>query len=386
MIDLEICMAGPTISFSTYTYNDAEFAADLIRQAQVFTVQPDEYIVVDDGSDTVFSMDNPPENLRIIRFDTNQGITRAKGAGLSAATGDFIFSMDCDTRVNPNWLEQSLPHANVPEIGLTGGALVYNSGDDLVSRYLAKFGDNHNQHHIGSVGFIPGNAFLLRRSTWEEAGGFTAYNETNCQDHYLCHRLKSLGYTLYSDARAKAWQLRRITRTTMCKRVWKWCHKPIKLQAETADDIPNYLFGILAAPMLERCNDAGKMGEPLFYYLELLYLAHSVLDTLDHLTQRGLMTDAARNGFPAALGEFFRGFPKIWAMLRADLLAMGHTMFIGIEVENLELWSEFLIFGQVFREGGLLGWLDQQGVPLLIRDELDEGYHFSSYAQASFAV
>ncbi len=64
-------MAGPKISFCTYTYNDAEFAEDLIRQAQSFTVEPDEFVVVDDGSDSPFRMCNP-QNLRVVRFDENQ--------------------------------------------------------------------------------------------------------------------------------------------------------------------------------------------------------------------------------------------------------------------------------------------------------------------------
>ena len=111
-------MKSPTITLCTYTYNDAEFASDLVRRSHSFTVRPDEIVVVDDGSDVPFSMDGAPENLRILRHESNRGITRAKGAGLSAATGDYIFSMDCDTRVSPDWLERNLPHLLTPEIGL----------------------------------------------------------------------------------------------------------------------------------------------------------------------------------------------------------------------------------------------------------------------------
>ena len=384
-------MAGPKISFITYTYNDAEFAADLLRQTQSFTVQPDEIVLVDDGSDVPFAMPDPPPNLRTIRFEKNKGITRAKGAGLSAASGDLLFSMDCDTRVSPDWLERNLPHANVPSVGLTGGALVYRSGDDLVSRYLTHFGDNHNQHHIGVVDFIPGNAFLLRRDTWEHAGGFTAYDETNCQDHYLCTRLKRLGYSLYSDANATAWQVRRITRTTMCKRVWKWCHKPIKMQAleaRTDADVINYLFGTLVAPMLDRFEDANRLGEPLFHYLELLYLAHAVFDSLGYLRSRGRISDQMRGGFMAGLTELFSGHPRIWSMLRADMYAMGHDLLSASNAaaDAGTRWEDFFIFSPMLRDGGLLQWLDTQGVPLLISDEVDSDFDFSSYANASYAV
>lgn len=378
-------MKSPTLTFCTYTYNDAEFVEDLVRESMSFTVQPDEIVVVDDGSDVPFSMKNAPDNLRVIRSECNQGITLAKGTGLSAATSDIIFSMDCDTRVNPDWLERNLPYLDDPGIGLVGGSLVYKSGDDLVSRYLSIFGDNHNQHHVGPVDFIPGNAFLLHRRTWEQAGGFTAYNETNCQDHYLCNRLKSQGYSLYSNAKAQAWQLRRITRTTMCKRVWKWCHKPIKKQASQAGDVMTYLFGTLVAPMLDRCHHAAKKGEPLFYYLELLYLSHAIVDTLDYLAESGAVTQEICQGFMLGLAELFEGAPRIWALFKADLTAMGHTLVLPT-LGNVPSWSEFFMFSEMFKNAGIFTWLNRDGAIQLIRDEMDEKYHFSSYATASFAM
>ena len=378
-------MAQPRISLCTYVYNDADYAAELVRLADDFTLTPDEIVVVDDGSTTPFLMEDAPSKLKVVRFDANQGITGAKGAGLSAATGDVILSMDCDTRIERDWLEKLLPKVLEPSVGLVGGALRHRSGDGLVSRYLERFGDNHNQRHIGPVDFIPGNAFLLRRETWERAGGFSGYNETNCQDHYLCHRLRGLGMTLYSDARAKAWQLRRIDRAAMCKRVWKWCHKPIKRQAAEVDDAPTYLFGILAAPMVDRLTLIGDLGEPLFIYLELLYLAHAILDTLDHLAAIGHTAPALRTDFLAALGALFAGHGRISALFRADLLSMGHGA-LDLRSGDPVAWEDFFVFAPALRQGGVMAWLDGAGVRLLMEDEAAETYDFSSYAEASFAM
>jgi GT2 family glycosyltransferase len=378
-------MKSPTITLCTYTYNDAEFVEDLVRRSQYFTVKPDEIVVVDDGSDVEFAMVDAPENLRIIRHESNLGITEAKGAGLSEATGDYIFSMDCDTRVSPDWLERNISYLEKSKVGLVGGALIHQSGDDLVSRYMRIFGDNHNLSHIGSVDFIPGNAFLLERKTWEKVGGFSGYHQTNCQDHYLCNKLREAGYTLFSNAEAKAWQRRRVSRTTMCKRVWKWCHKPIKEQAVQADDVVTYLFGTLVAPMLDRCHDAAKMGEPLFYYLELLYLAHAVLDVLDFLVHREIIAASLRADFMAGLAHLFRGTPRIWALLKADLLLMGQSPSQSSS-GDASRWDDFFMFAEMFRNGGLLSWLDRDGMILLVKDELNDDYHFSSYAKTSFAM
>ena len=194
-----------------------------------------------------------------------------------------------------------------------------------------------------------------------------------------------MGYTLFSNADAKAWQRRRVTRTTMCKRVWKWCHEPIKKQAIQADDVVTYLFGTLVAPMLDRCDHAAEMGEPLFYYLELLYLAHAVMDTLDFLGQRRSGTIELRNEFMAGLADLFKGAPRIWALLKADLVSMGHALSQPT-TDNIARWNEFFMFSKMFREGGLLIWLNRNGAILLVRDEMKDDYHFSSYAEASFAV
>jgi len=376
-------MKSPTVTFCTYTYNDSEFAANLVRQSQLFTIRPDEIVVVDDGSDEPFVMDDAPDSLRVIRLEGNRGITFAKGAGLSAATSDLIFSMDCDTSVNPDWLERNMAHVLTPEVGLVGGALVHQSGDDLVSRYMLAFGDNHNQHHIGPVGFIPGNAFMLRRKTWEEVGGFSGYNQTNCQDHYLCNRLKDKGYTLFSNCEAKAWQQRRVIRTTMCKRVWKWCHRPIKKQAAEADDMIMYLFGTLVAPMLDRCRTADEMEEPLFYYLELLYLAYTVLDMLDYCVKAGQLDMIERDGFLTGLNSLFGGFKAVHVLFKKDMAALGFDV-VDYNHSSSTSWNDFFLFAEVLRQGGLMSWLNRQGAVMLMEDDSRSDYHFSSYANADF--
>jgi len=171
----------------------------------------------------------------------------------------------------------------------------------------------------------------------------------------------------------------------MCKRVWKWCHKPIKEQAAQADDVVTYLFGTLVAPMLDRCHDAAEMEEPLFHYLELLYLAHSVMDTLDHLERVGKAAVDLRIGFLSGLAALFNGSRAIWAVFKADMASLGHVVF-NTSSGNDTSWDEFFLFSGMFRQGGLLSWLDRTGVKMLMEDDSGVDYHFSSYAYADFSV
>ncbi len=378
-------MPSPRLSLCTYTYNDAEFIHNLLRQVPSWQVQPDEIVVVDDGSKQPFAPLSPLPQLRVIRLDQNQGITRAKGAGLSAARGERIFSLDCDTRVAPDWLSVNLPNLERPGVGLVGGALAHAAGSDLVSRYLRAYGDNHNMQHTGAVEFLPGNAFLLRRSTWEQVGGFSAHAESCCEDHYLSHLLRSRGYSLYTDADAKALQLRRIRRSTLCKRVWAWCHKTVKGQMLGHERAVPYLFEVAVKPMLERFDTSTRQGEPLFLYVDLLYLAHTVLDCLDFGVAEGLTTAPVRAGFLRRLAGLFEGYPRLWACFRTDLADTGHQVLMPAAGDE-DAWADFFLFSDMLRHSGLFDWLEREGVALLRREERDEHYHFSAYAQASFAM
>jgi glycosyltransferase involved in cell wall biosynthesis len=375
----------PSVSLCTYTYNDGAFVPGLLESAAAWSVRPDEIVIVDDGSEPAFAFDRLPDSARIVRLDPNRGFAAAKGTGLSAARGDLLFSLDCDMRPDPDWLAICLAHARDPSVGLVGGAVTYGSGRDVVSRWLALFGDNHNLSVIGPVEFIPGNAFLLRRAVFEAVGGFSGFGEPVCEDHELCRRIRQQGLTLYSDARARAVQIRRLHRTVLCRRIWLWCHKPVKARLPGRDLVAPYLFEVLARPMLERIETAVERGEPLFLYLELLYLAHAVLDVLAFAASRGLVSEAARAGFAARLWAMLAGRPRVAAFLAADLARIGHDLAPSLPADAAA-WDDFFLFADLFAQGGLLAWLEAEGLSLLAREDMEEEFDFSTYGTKRFEV
>jgi hypothetical protein len=376
-------MAKPRISLCTYTYNDAELVRGLLAGLGAWSVRPDEIVVVDDGSRAPFDpggLEDLSPTPRILRLHPNQGITRAKHAGLSAARGDILLSVDCDMRLAQDWLEITLPHLSRPGVGLVGGSVLHAPGEDLVSRFLRRFGDNHNLEAIGPVDFIPGNAFLIRRALWEELGGFSGHGLSVCEDHYLVARLGERGHTLYSDARAKALQTRRIGRAAMCRRIWDWCRRAVTAQMLPGDRLVSYLFEVLVKPMLDRFAISVDLGEPLFLYLDLLYLAHTALSCLDHALEHGLAAPHLRDGFLRRLARLFDGYPRLWTMFRADLTAAGHPVLMPPEGDEA-VWADFFLFADFLRESGLFTWLERQGVEVLQQEDREGRYHFSSYAR-----
>lgn len=377
--------AGPSLSLCTYTYNDGHFVEGLLDSLASWTVRPDEILIVDDGSEPAFASASLPGNARIVRLTPNRGIPAAKGAGLSAARGDLLLSVDCDVRPSADWLAVCLPHALRPEVGLVGGAVMHGSGQDLVSRYLAVFGDNHNLNAFGPVEFVPGNAFLLRREVFEAVGGFSGFSDPVCEDHELCRRIRERGLILYSDARAKAVQIRKLHRTVMCKRIWLWCHKPVKARMPGNGRTQAYLFEVLIKPMLERLETAIGSGELLFLYLELLYLAHAVLDCLAFGAGQGLVPESLRAGFPARLRLMLQDRPRLSAFLLADLARIGHDLTLRSPADRAS-WDDFFLFENLFAGSGFLAWLESEGLAQLAREDVEESFDFSSYASARFEM
>ena len=374
----QLTMRIDTVSLCTYTYNDARFVHDLLARMPSWTRVPDEIILVDDGSDPPFVPKTPQSGLRILRNETNSGITPAKAKGISAARGDAILSLDCDVRLEPDYLERCLKHIKRPEVGMAAGSVVYDSGRDLVSRYMAMFGEHYNLES-GPTDFIPGTAFLLRRAIWEEVGGFGGHTEV-CEDHVLCSRIQAAGYILLADNTARSRQMRKLSRLTLFRRVWNWCHKSVKQNLRGGDRTAPYLFEVLVRPMLNRVETAVNADEPLFLYLELLYLAYTVLNTLQYGVDKSLIPLENAAGFEHRLAAFLASAPGLARLVRADLLRLDAPSF-NAPHPRVDLWNDFFVFTTAL-EGPFLKWMETQGVSAILAEDSATAYDFSSYATA----
>ncbi|MBG0777628.1 MAG: glycosyltransferase family 2 protein [Desulfovibrionaceae bacterium] len=184
----------PRVSLVTFTCNDGDLTRGLLDAARGWTVRPDEIVVVDDGSEPPFVPPEPAGDLpavRLVRLPSNRGITRANAAGLDAAHGDVLFSVDCDVRPEPGYLAACLRALERPGTGMAAGGVLHAAGDGLTARYLRTFGDNHNLDARGPVELIPGNAYAIPRAVWREVGGFGGHAARVCEDHALCRRVRA---------------------------------------------------------------------------------------------------------------------------------------------------------------------------------------------------
>lgn len=114
-----------------YIYNDGELADGLLASVEGWTRQPDKIVLVDDAS-TPYSPKIPAllnERTQLIRLPENGGPALSKSTGMNAVKTDFILSMDCDMRLSPSWLEESLPDASQPKVGVVGVSVLCEAGE-----------------------------------------------------------------------------------------------------------------------------------------------------------------------------------------------------------------------------------------------------------------
>lgn len=372
------------VSLVTYTYNDGHFVDGLLNEIPSWTHRPNEIVIFDDGSSTPYAP--PPTSIptRVFRHDTNRGITTTKHEAISAGSSRFLLAMDCDTRISPNWLETCLPHAQRPEIGLVSGPVIYLSGDDLISRFQRYFGDNHNLEKSGAVDFIPGNAFLMRRETWEQCEGMAGHHRDVCEDHYLCQKIKQQGLKLWVEAMARARQIRRITRIAMLKRYWKWCHSTIKKEAEKKQDIPKYIQDALIAPHAKRLEFSIEREELMFIYLEMLYISFIVLDVLDHLILNNIQPPGQKAAWWFELSRIASRYPLLYAILRSDLAQLGQPPVFEGEPGLQNPWSQAFEALRAIEPSGVYNWLNKSGIPSMLAEDESLDYDFSFYENARF--
>jgi len=132
-----------SISVIIVTLNRAESLKDTLTSLVKQSRQPDEVIVVDNGS-----RDNTREvtlsfserlNIRYI-YEGQRGIPYARNAGIRNATKDVIAFIDDDCVADKNWLKYlEIPFIKDPYIGVVGGEVSHlKAGRGIVDEFYGK--------------------------------------------------------------------------------------------------------------------------------------------------------------------------------------------------------------------------------------------------------
>ena len=168
-----------------------------------------EIIIADDVStDATKNLDHFAEGLVISRNVVNQGFLKNCNQAAGKARGEFIFFLNNDTTVTEGWLSSLVELMDRdPSVGMCGSKLVYPDGrlqeaggiiwsDGSGWNYgRLQDPDAPEYNYVKDVDYISGAAILIRKSLWQEIGGFDErYAPAYCEDSDLAFEVRRHGY------------------------------------------------------------------------------------------------------------------------------------------------------------------------------------------------
>ncbi len=168
--------------------------------------KPDEIVVVNGGderADEVVNSYTSDHRTRVKLIRTvNKNLAASRNVGLAHCEGDIIAMTDDDAEVFPNWvtlLKQI--HAEHPEAGGVGGAVIGSDSDSVISR-VADQVTFPNFLTARTVRTLPGVNVSYKRQAMEKAG-LQDESLFRGEDVDYNWRLQKLGWTIWYDPRVR---------------------------------------------------------------------------------------------------------------------------------------------------------------------------------------
>ena len=173
-----------------------------------FNETPYEVILADDVSkDATASIGDYIRGLVVSRNTENQGFLKNCNQAAKKAVGDYIFFLNNDTKVTDGWLSSLLNLMDGDEsIGMAGSKLIYPDGrlqeaggiiwSDGSGWNYGRLDDPEKPqyNYLKEVDYISGAAIMIRRSLWEEIGGFDErFAPAYCEDSDLAFEVRKHG-------------------------------------------------------------------------------------------------------------------------------------------------------------------------------------------------
>lgn len=202
----------PLVSIIIPVYNQWSYTYACVASIMSNTSDtPYEVIIADDmSSDETVNISSYIENVRVIRDGTNRGFLQNCNNAAQYATGKYIFFLNNDTNVQPDWLGSLVRLIESDDgIGMVGSKLVYPDGKQQEAGGIIwkdasgwNYGrldepDKSEYNYVKEVDYISGAAIMIRRNLWERIGGFDArYVPAYFEDSDLAFEVRRHGYTV----------------------------------------------------------------------------------------------------------------------------------------------------------------------------------------------
>ena len=178
---------------------------------------PFEIIIADDCStDETQNIENNIKNIIVSRNETNLGYIKNCNNAAKLAKGKFLYFLNNDTEVQPNWLKELINVFDLHKDAGVVGSMILNPNGTLQECGVYMFNDifynkirgndiSAEKYDCLSVcDYISGCSLLTPKELFEEIGGFDElFSPAYCDDPDYCLSALSKGFKTYVQPKSK---------------------------------------------------------------------------------------------------------------------------------------------------------------------------------------
>ena len=194
-------------------HDSPEVTARCLKSVERFGGES-EVIIVDDGSklDATRQLTTRTCNLnrwRLIRNETPSGHSRASEAGIAVSSRPYLCLLNSDTILTPrSWRGMARAFDVSPQIAVAGPSTSQTVtvqvvpralycrhywSDEQIWRFAEKYVARHQESPVIDLPRVGGFAFFVRRSVWNEMGGFDKRLADYGNETEFCRRVREHG-------------------------------------------------------------------------------------------------------------------------------------------------------------------------------------------------
>ena len=184
---------GARVAVIVPCFEDGPLVSEAVRSIQ--EAEPVEIVVVDDNSTddpTIAELQRlERDGVKVVRHDTNRGVSNARTTGLESSRAPFVFPLDADDLAVPGRLSDLADRLEAdPGAGVVFGDY-QEFGDTNILRAVP---DHLDPYRLAYTNEYPISA-LFRRTLLEEVGGFrpAGYEGRSYEDWNLWMTLAERG-------------------------------------------------------------------------------------------------------------------------------------------------------------------------------------------------
>jgi LmbE family N-acetylglucosaminyl deacetylase len=170
---------GPRISVVVRTRNRPDLLAEALASLAEQEYRRAEVVLVNDGGDPPAVPDGYPLPVVRVDLETNRGRAGAAGAGVAAASGDYVAFLDDDDLAAPEHLAALAALVQAPgvRVAYSDAAVAVYELDESAGRWLCRdrrlpYSRDFDPDVLLVDNYIPFNTLLIERGLFAETGPF----------------------------------------------------------------------------------------------------------------------------------------------------------------------------------------------------------------------